>query len=194
MVRTKDSASILLPRLLCDIANSGLWTVYGEDPHAHAHHRFSRMCVVAVDNHAFSSGYEQTPWLEKYRHSMAVPDHQANLSIGLTRRGSQCDHCRSHLDQDRMASSHYLDKAIWLQATNHNKAAPFLSPTTGIMVKDPFIYVPNGVGVALGCSLAVLKALFWRRAAAAPPAGPALASGSEAGVAPGLALPKAAEK
>jgi len=26
VVRTKSSASIMLPRLLCDIANSGLWT------------------------------------------------------------------------------------------------------------------------------------------------------------------------
>ncbi|KAI8464468.1 MAG: sugar efflux transporter for intercellular exchange-domain-containing protein [Monoraphidium minutum] len=29
VIKTRSSASILLPRLLCDIANSGLWTVYG---------------------------------------------------------------------------------------------------------------------------------------------------------------------
>jgi hypothetical protein len=29
VIRTRNSASILLLRLLCDISNSGLWTVYG---------------------------------------------------------------------------------------------------------------------------------------------------------------------
>ena len=37
----------------------------------------------------------------------------------------------------------------------------------GLMAGDPYIIVPNATGVTLGLAQAVLKALFWKRPAAA---------------------------